>query len=64
MGDYKSDYEFWLDLAVKMGYGDDFWNGSIEDCMNYQLENFGMTMEELRKHPTGIVYEGVKPEYE
>ena len=64
MGDYKSDYEFWLDLAVKMGYGDDFWNGSIEECMNYQLENFGITIEELRKYPTGMVYEGVKPEYE
>jgi len=64
MGDYKSDYEFWLDLGVKTGYGDDFWNGSIEDCMNYQLENFGITMEELRKHPTGIVYDGVKPKYE
>ncbi len=57
MGDYKSDYEFWLDLAVKMGYGEDFWHGSIEECMNYQLENFGMTMEELRAYPTGIVYE-------
>lgn len=60
LGDYKSDYEFWLDLGVKMGYGEDFWNGNIEDCMNYQLENLGMTMEELRKHPTGIVY-GPKP---
>ena len=57
LGDYKSDYEFWLDLAVKMGYGEDFWDGSIEKCMNYQLENFGMTMEELRAHPTGIIYE-------
>ncbi len=64
MGDYKSDYEFWLDLAVKMGYGDDFWNGNIEECMNYRLENFGMTMEELRKYPTGIVYDSVTPEYE
>jgi anaerobic selenocysteine-containing dehydrogenase len=60
LGDYKSDYEFWLDLAVKMGYGDDFWHGSIEECLNYQLENFGLTMEELRAHPTGIVYE-LKP---
>jgi anaerobic selenocysteine-containing dehydrogenase len=57
LGDYKSDYEFWLDLAVKMGYGEDFWHGNIEECMNYQLENFGMTMEELRAHPTGIIYE-------
>ncbi|MFP3975209.1 MAG: molybdopterin dinucleotide binding domain-containing protein [Dehalococcoidia bacterium] len=64
MGDYKSDYEFWLDLAVKMGYGEYFWNGSIEECMNYQLENFGMTMEELRAYPTGIVYESEPMVYE
>ncbi len=57
MGDYKSDYEFWLDLAVRMGYGADFWNGSIEACMDYQLGDFGMTMAELRSYPTGIVYE-------
>jgi anaerobic selenocysteine-containing dehydrogenase len=61
LGDYKSDYQFWLDLAVRMGYGDEFWNGSMEDCMNYQLENFGMTIDELRSHPTGIVF-GMKPE--
>jgi len=57
LGDYKSDYEFWLDLGVKMGYGADFWDGDIEACMNYQLEPFGMTLEELRRHPTGIVYD-------
>jgi len=57
LGDYKSDYEFWLDLGVKMGYGADFWNGNIKDCMDYQLERFNMTQDELRKqHPTGIVY--------
>jgi anaerobic selenocysteine-containing dehydrogenase len=64
LGDYKSDYEFWFDLAVKMGYGEDFWDGSIEKCMNYQLENFGMTMEELRAHPTGIIYEPKPMVYE
>ncbi len=64
LGDYKSDFQFWLDLAVKMGYGDDFWHGSIEDCMNYQLENFGMTMEELRAYPHGIIYEPQPMVYE
>jgi len=34
LGDYKSDYEFWIDLGVRMGYGTDFWNGSITECMN------------------------------
>jgi anaerobic selenocysteine-containing dehydrogenase len=57
LGDYKSDYQFWLDLAVKMGYGDDFWHGSMEECMNYRLENFGMTIDELRAHPNGIFYQ-------
>ena len=64
LGDYKSDHQFWLDLAVKMGYGKDFWNGSIEECMNYQLENFGMTIDELRSYSTGITYNMKPMEYE
>ncbi|MFC1863973.1 molybdopterin-dependent oxidoreductase [Thermodesulfobacteriota bacterium] len=64
LGDYKSMYEFWLDLGVKMGYGDDFWNGNMEDCMNYQLEPFKMTIDELRSHETGISYPLNPPVYE
>jgi anaerobic selenocysteine-containing dehydrogenase len=64
LGDYKSDYEFWLDLAVRMGYGDDFWQGDIEACMDYQLEGLGLTMAELRAHPTGIIYEPKPMVYE
>jgi anaerobic selenocysteine-containing dehydrogenase len=64
LGDYKSDYELWLELGVKMGYGEDFWHGSIEECMNYRLENFGMTIDELRKYPKGIVYEPKPMVYE
>jgi len=54
LGDYKSDYEFWIDLGVRMGYGKDFWNGSIDECMREQLAPFNLTMEELRSHPTGV----------
>lgn len=64
LGDYKSDYEFWLDLGVKMGYGDDFWQGDIEACMDYQLEGLGLTMSELRAHPHGIVYDPKPMMYE
>jgi anaerobic selenocysteine-containing dehydrogenase len=64
LGDYKSDYEFWIELGVKMGYAGDFWNGSLSDCMNDQLSPLGMTMDELRAHPTGIVYESAPPVYE
>lgn len=56
LGDYKSIYEFWIDLGVRMGYAEDFWNGSMESCMNEQLAPLGMTIDELRSFPTGKVY--------
>jgi anaerobic selenocysteine-containing dehydrogenase len=65
LGPYKSDYEFWLDLGTAMGYGENFWNGDIEACMDYQLENFGMKYKELReKYPVGIKYPPIPPVYE
>lgn len=57
LSDYKSIYQFFLDLGIQMGYGADFWNGSMVDCMNYQLKPFNMTIDQLRKHPIGIFYE-------
>jgi anaerobic selenocysteine-containing dehydrogenase len=54
LGDYKSMFEFILDLAVEMGYGKDFWNGSMVDCMNDLLEPLSMTIDDLREYPTGI----------
>ncbi len=64
LGDYKSDYEFWIDLAVRMGYGEDFWNGSIGACMDALLEPLNLTMEELRRHPTGIIFPEKSQAYE
>ncbi|MBN1566571.1 MAG: molybdopterin-dependent oxidoreductase [Acidobacteria bacterium] len=64
LGDYKSDYEFWIDLGVKMGYGKDFWNGNLSECMNDQLKPMGLTMEELRAKPTGITFSSKPTEYE
>lgn len=54
MGDYKSIFAFFLDLGVAMGYGEDFWNGSIEAFENERLEPFHITIEELRKHTCGL----------
>jgi anaerobic selenocysteine-containing dehydrogenase len=57
LGDYKSMYELMLDLGVALGYGSDFWTGNMKECMNYQLQPFKMTIDELRKHGSGITYE-------
>ncbi len=66
LGDYKSMYEFFLDLGVRMGYGEDFWHGSIRDCQDYQLSPFGLTIEKLRDYPVGLTLKtkGNAPSYE
>jgi anaerobic selenocysteine-containing dehydrogenase len=60
----KSMFEFLCDLAVEMGYGADFWGGSMESSQNEQLGPLGMTIDELRSHPTGITYPVAPREYE
>ncbi|MBP2645966.1 MAG: putative anaerobic dimethyl sulfoxide reductase, chain reductase precursor [Firmicutes bacterium] len=64
LGDYKSIYEFFLDLGVKMGYDQDFWHGNIIKAMDDQLQPFGMTFAELKKYSTGIIYESIPRTYE
>ena len=64
LGNYKSDYEFWIDLGMRMGYGKDFWNGSIRECMDDQLRPMNLTMDELRAKPTGIIIQPKPTEYE
>lgn len=59
-GDYKSTIEFFLDLAVAMGYGEDFWNGDVDAMENERLQPFGITVNELRAHPMGIQLD-IKP---
>jgi anaerobic selenocysteine-containing dehydrogenase len=64
LGKYKSDYEFWIDLGVRMGYGKDFWSGDIKECIDDQLKPLNLTMEELRSKHTGIVFPSKPAEYE
>lgn len=50
----KSDMEIIFELAKRMGLADKFWNGDIEAAFNYQIAPTGLTVAELRKHPSGI----------
>lgn len=53
-GEFKSTIEFFLELAVAMGYGDDFWHGSVDAMENERLKPYGITIDELRAHPMGL----------
>ncbi len=57
MGESRSDWEYYLDLAVRMGYGEDFWNGDMDACLREQLDGSGIELEELRVANKGIFVE-------
>ncbi len=53
----KDDYQLWHDLAHRLGFGEKFfpWE-SEEEVMRWIIEPSGISLEELRKHPEGLVY--------
>lgn len=61
LGESRSDWQFWLDLAVMMGYEEDFWGGEMDNCLREQLEPSGISLEELRESPRGIFVERTEP---
>lgn len=54
LGESRSDWQFYLDLAVRMGFGADFWNGDMDACLREQLEGTGIDLETLRER--GFVF--------
>jgi len=61
IGESRSDWQFYLDLGVKMGYAADFWNGDMDACLKEQLAPSGITLEELRDSPRGIFVKRTEP---
>ena len=49
LGESRSDWRIYCDLACAMGYGDDFWGGDFDECLREQLDGSGVTLEELRE---------------
>ncbi len=58
LGETRSDWRFYLDLAVRMGYGGHFWQGDMDAFMNEMLARHGVTVADLRENPGGMF---VKP---
>ena len=53
-GEAMSDLEFYLKLACRMGYAEDFWNGDVETLLASMVAPTGYTLEQLRSAPEGI----------
>ncbi len=55
IGQAKSDVDFWLEVARKMGYHEQFPWKSVEDVVNWVLEPTGYSVEDLtEKNPSGV----------
>ncbi|MDH5364208.1 MAG: molybdopterin-dependent oxidoreductase [Dehalococcoidia bacterium] len=50
------EWKIFSELAKRLGFGHEFWDGDIEKCFSYILEPTGITLKELREHPEGIQY--------
>lgn len=55
LGEAKSDVEFWLELARKMGYKEYFPWKSVEELLDFVLEPTGYSVSDLTdKYPSGV----------
>jgi anaerobic selenocysteine-containing dehydrogenase len=50
----RSDLAVIFDLACRLGLGQHFFGGDLEQAWRYQLEPSGITLEQLRTHPIGV----------
>ena len=53
-GEARADTEIIFDLAVRLGLGEQFWNGDVDAAYRHQLAPSGIALEELRAAPGGI----------
>jgi anaerobic selenocysteine-containing dehydrogenase len=53
-GEARGDTDIVFDLATRMGLGEHFWNGDVDAAYRHQLAPSGVTLDALRKQPTGV----------
>ncbi len=56
IGESWPEWKIFSELAKRLGFGNEFWDGDFEKCLSYILEPSGITLEDLRRHPEGIKY--------
>ena len=54
VGESRTEWEIYSELAKRLGFGGEFWDGNFEKCVNYILEPAGITFEGLKQYPEGI----------
>jgi len=50
IGESWPEWNIFAELAKRLGFGNEFWDGDFEKCLNYILEPSGITVADLRQH--------------
>jgi len=53
-GECRTEWDIYSALAKRLGFGDLFWDGSFEKCVDHILEPMKLTFNDLTLHPEGI----------
>lgn len=53
-GESRSDIRIVFELAVRLGLGEQFWDGDIDAGLRHQLAPSGITLDQLRDTPAGV----------
>jgi anaerobic selenocysteine-containing dehydrogenase len=63
LGERRSDTWIIFELAKRLGFSEQFWDGDVEAGYAYELEPTGITLDQLKKSPGGIS-KPMEPTYE
>jgi anaerobic selenocysteine-containing dehydrogenase len=53
-GEARPDTDIIFELAVRLGLGEQFWNGNVDTAYRHQLVPTGISLERLRATPGGV----------
>jgi anaerobic selenocysteine-containing dehydrogenase len=54
VGECRTEWDIYSDLAKRLGFGDLFWHGDFEKCADHILAPLKITIDDLRREPEGI----------
>ena len=54
VGESWTEWKIYSELAKRMGFGKEFWDGDFGKCLDYTLEPFGIKYQDFQQHPEGI----------
>jgi anaerobic selenocysteine-containing dehydrogenase len=63
LAERRSDTWIIFELAKRLGFGGDFWNGDIEAAYEYELANTGLSLNQVKASAGGVTL-SVAPRYE